>query len=94
MSPVSKAPLLLVDSRAYLSFSALACDVVGVSDSIDVHRLMSIQDPITGGWEDCGWIYSYGRADIHLGNVGLTTALAIQAIETLDQRDKFYESKL
>lgn len=56
-----------------------ACSVVGVVDDFDLSKLLMLQTS-NGSWED-GWFYKYGSSGILIGNIGLTTAFAIKAIE-------------
>jgi len=65
-----------------LAMRILVCDFVGIRNEVDLRRLLPLQC-IDGGWE-IGWIYRYGLTDISVGNRGLTTALAIKAIEAVD----------
>ncbi|ETW80337.1 hypothetical protein HETIRDRAFT_227973, partial [Heterobasidion irregulare TC 32-1] len=62
-----------------LSMRIMACANVGLQDRVDAERLLLLQSD-DGGW-DLGWIYKYGSTGIKLGNRGLTTALAINAIQ-------------
>ncbi|TFK75393.1 HAD-like protein [Pluteus cervinus] len=66
-----------------LAMRILVCDFVGIRDEIDLRALLPLQCD-DGGWE-IGWIYKYGSSGIKIGNRGLTTALAIKAIETMAQ---------
>ena len=62
-----------------LAMRILACDFVGIRNEVDLRKLLSLQC-IDGGWE-IGWVYRYSLKGISVGNRGLTTALAIKAIE-------------
>ena len=62
-----------------LSMRIWACSVVGVVDDFDLWKLLTLQTS-NGSWED-GWFYKYGSSGILIGNIGLTTAFAIKAIE-------------
>ena len=64
-----------------LSMRVLVCDFVGVRDDVDLRSLLPLQCE-DGGWE-IGWIYGYGSSGVKIGNRGLTTALAIKAIQCL-----------
>ena len=64
-----------------LAMRILVCNFVGIRNEADLRRLLPLQC-IDGGWE-IGWIYRYGLTDISVGNRGLTTALAIKAIEAV-----------
>ncbi|RMD42097.1 hypothetical protein DV735_g3039, partial [Chaetothyriales sp. CBS 134920] len=61
-----------------LAMRLLACQSLGISNPVDLLTLRTIQCE-DGGWE-AGWIYLYGSADIRIGNRGLTTALAVNAL--------------
>jgi hypothetical protein len=69
------------DSLA-LAMRVLACASVGIRDEMDLRTLLSLQQE-DGGW-GAGWMYKYGSSGINIGNRGLTTALAINAIEALN----------
>ncbi|KAJ6625602.1 Haloacid dehalogenase-like hydrolase-domain-containing protein [Mycena sp. CBHHK59/15] len=64
-----------------LAMRIAACTSVGLKDDIDLRTLLTLQCE-DGGWE-IGWIYKYGSSGIKIGNRGLTTALAIRAIESM-----------
>jgi len=66
-----------------LAMRILVCNFVGIRNEVDLRGLLPLQC-IDGGWE-IGWIYRYGLTDISVGNRGLTTALAIKAIEASSQ---------
>jgi len=70
------------DSSA-LSMRILTCDFVGIRDEVDLRKLLALQCE-DGGWE-IGWIYKFGASGICVGNRGLSTALAIKAVETMSQ---------
>lgn len=63
-----------------LAMRILVCNFVGIRDEIDLRTLLSMQC-IDGGWE-AGWMYHYPTSGVSIGNRGLTTALAIKAIES------------
>jgi len=69
-----------------LAMRVLACASVGIRDEMDLRTLLNLQQE-DGGWE-AGWMYKYGSSGINIGNRGLTTALAINAIEALDHLPK------
>jgi hypothetical protein len=70
-----------------LSMWVLACSVVGVANKVDLWTLSTLQTK-SGGWED-GWMYRYGESPhVLISNVGLTTAFAIKAIESMNPRRK------
>ncbi|KAJ7462352.1 Haloacid dehalogenase-like hydrolase-domain-containing protein [Mycena galericulata] len=56
-----------------------ACASLGLRDTVDLRTLLALQCE-DGGWE-IGWMYKYGSSGIKIGNRGLTTALAIKALE-------------
>ncbi|KAL4263544.1 HAD-like protein [Pleurotus pulmonarius] len=64
-----------------LAMRVLVCDSVGLRDEVDLRSLLPLQCE-DGGWE-IGWIYKYGSSEIKIGNRGLTTALAINAITAM-----------
>ena len=57
----------------------IACAEVGLDVSVDVQRLREMQD-IDGGWKD-GWFFTYPTEGLSVANDGLTTALAIKALQ-------------
>lgn len=63
-----------------LAFRILAAAAVGMECPRDVENLISAQCD-DGGWDLC-WFYQFGSTGVKAGNRGLTTALAIKAIET------------
>ncbi|KAJ7609737.1 Haloacid dehalogenase-like hydrolase-domain-containing protein [Mycena polygramma] len=65
-----------------LALRIVACASVGLRDDVDllVLRGMQCED---GGFE-IGWIYRYGSSSIRIGNRGLTTVLALKAIESIE----------
>lgn len=65
-----------------LAMRVLACATVGVRDELDMRLLLRLQSE-DGGWE-AGWVYKYGSSGVKIGNRGLTTAMAINAIESLE----------
>jgi FMN phosphatase YigB (HAD superfamily) len=64
-----------------LAMRLLTCAYVGLENQVDLQKLLPMQRE-DGGWE-IGWIYKYGSAKIMIGNRGLTTAMAIKAIEAI-----------
>jgi hypothetical protein len=65
-----------------LAMRISAAGVVGLCDTSDHERLLCMQE-VDGSWP-IGWIYKYGGADISIGNQGLTTALAINALREVE----------
>lgn len=66
-----------------LAMRLQACHAVGLANDIDMRTLLSLQSE-DGGWE-AGHMYRYGSTGLKFGNRGLTTALAIQAIDQCRQ---------
>lgn len=66
-----------------LAMRILVCDFVGLEDEIDLRSLLPLQCE-DGGWE-IGWIYKYGSSGLRIGNRGLTTALALNALRAMSQ---------
>ena len=62
-----------------LAMRVLVCRQFGVANEVDLTRLIEMQCR-DGGWE-VGWLYRFGSSGIKAGSRGLTTALAIKAIE-------------
>ena len=62
-----------------LAMRILTCNVFGIKDQVDLEVLLSLQCE-DGGW-GLDWMYRYGSG-IKLANRGVTTAMAIRAIET------------
>ncbi|KAJ7665709.1 Haloacid dehalogenase-like hydrolase-domain-containing protein [Mycena rosella] len=63
-----------------LAMRILVCNYVAIRSETDLGSLLSLQCE-DGGWE-VGWIYRYGSSGIKIGNRGLTTALAINAVDS------------
>ncbi|PBK95944.1 HAD-like protein [Armillaria gallica] len=62
-----------------LAMRLIVCDFTGVRNDIDLQTLRTFQCE-DGGW-DTGLIYKYGSSGLSIGNRGLTTAMAIHAIQ-------------
>ena len=62
-----------------LAMRILVCKWLDLSCGDDCHTLLSMQCE-DGGW-DGGWIYKYGSTGIQIGNRGVTTAMAIRALD-------------
>ncbi|OBZ70844.1 hypothetical protein A0H81_09209 [Grifola frondosa] len=67
-----------------LAFRLLACASAGISNDRDLQTLLAAQCA-DGGWETC-WFYRFGSTGVKAGNRGLTTALAVCAIEAAQRR--------
>ena len=68
------------DSLA-LAMRVLAGAAVGLRMERDLAALLPLQQE-DGGWEP-SWVYKYGSSGLKLGNRGLTTAFALNAIAAL-----------
>jgi hypothetical protein len=66
-----------------LAMRILVCDFVGIRNEIDLRVLLPLQCE-DGGWE-IGYMYKYGSTGIRIGNRGLTTGLAVKAVESMWQ---------
>jgi hypothetical protein len=64
-----------------LAMRVIVGAAVGLRMERDLAALLPLQCE-DGGWEP-GWIYKYGSSGIKIGNRGLTTALALNAIAAL-----------
>ncbi|TFY71121.1 hypothetical protein EVG20_g1897 [Dentipellis fragilis] len=62
-----------------LAMRLSACVSLGIDNDADLRALLALQSE-DGGW-DASWIYKYGSSGIMIGNRGVTTALAVHAIE-------------
>lgn len=65
------------DSLA-LAMRIIACRAVDLDDPLDMQTLLTLQCS-DGGWE-IGWVYKLVAAGTAIGNRGLCTALALDAI--------------
>ncbi|KAK7436057.1 hypothetical protein VKT23_019360 [Stygiomarasmius scandens] len=73
------------DSTAY-AIRVLVCHYLGICDHRDFWQLLHLQRE-DGSWET-GWLYKYGKTTTLIGNCGLTTALAMKAVEVTMARDQ------
>ena len=62
-----------------LAMRIITCKKLGLRYDTDIRSLLNLQCE-DGGWE-AGWIYKYGGSGLRIGNRGLTTAFAVNAIE-------------
>jgi hypothetical protein len=71
-----------------LAMRIIAACTVHVEDALgsDIRQLKGMQE-VDGGWPT-GWIYKYGSKDILIGNRGLTTAMAMKALELVERSSK------
>lgn len=65
-----------------LAMRILTCAYVGIQDDVDLQTLLGKQCA-DGGWEN-GWVYKYGKSGVEIGNRGLVTALAVNAIDAVE----------
>ncbi|KZT01194.1 HAD-like protein [Laetiporus sulphureus 93-53] len=63
-----------------LAMRITACAVAGVYDAVDLRTLLTLQCD-DGGWE-IGWMYTIPSTKEKIGNRGLSTAMALQAISS------------
>ena len=66
-----------------LAMRVYAAATVGILDSRDYEQLRKMQEA-DGSWP-MGWIYRYGAKVVLVGNKGLTTALAVSAIQKYNE---------
>ncbi|KAJ7102373.1 HAD-like domain-containing protein [Mycena belliarum] len=62
-----------------LSMRLIVCEYLGIENRIDLQSLLALQCE-DGGWA-IGPVYRYGVSGLKIGNRGLTTALAVKALE-------------
>ncbi|KAJ5507004.1 HAD-like protein [Penicillium freii] len=62
-----------------LAMRLIACEQFGIADEADLKALLAVQCE-DGGWE-MGVLYQYASKKLKIGNRGVSTALALQAIE-------------
>lgn len=72
------------DDALALAMRVLAGTAVGLRLEHDLALLLPLQCE-DGGWGP-GWIYKYGSSGVKIGNRGLATALALNAIRALQQQ--------
>ncbi|KAL2064152.1 hypothetical protein VTL71DRAFT_4646 [Oculimacula yallundae] len=65
-----------------LAMRILACSFLGLRNVVDMERLLKMQ--VTDGSFEIGWLCQYGKSQIKLGHRGLTTALAVAAVEAVE----------
>lgn len=65
-----------------LAMRIIAAATVKIQDRVDCETLLQTQED-DGGFP-IGWMYKYGATGMLLGNKGLSTALAIQAIKAVE----------
>ena len=62
----------------------LCCTALGLRGCIwERHKLLEMQ-ALDGAWEE-GWMYCYGSFGIKIENMGVTTALAVKALERISR---------
>ena len=64
-----------------LAMRIIAAASMALTHKPDVHHLLSMQQ-LDGSWTE-GWFYKYGSSGLLIGNDGVTTALALQALEAV-----------
>lgn len=64
-----------------LAMRVLACHYMGLRNELDLQRLLTMQQE--DGSFEIGWLCQYGKTQMKLGNRGLTTALAVRAVEVV-----------
>ena len=62
-----------------IAMRILVCKWLGLDCGGDCHTLLNMQCE-DGGWE-AGWMYRYGSTGVKISNRGVTTAMAIRALE-------------
>ncbi|KIX07599.1 uncharacterized protein Z518_02252 [Rhinocladiella mackenziei CBS 650.93] len=62
-----------------LAMRVIACHDMGIKNDVDLRKLEISQEE-DGGWE-VGWLCQTGKTSLKIGNRGLTTALAVKAID-------------
>jgi hypothetical protein len=87
-APTSSHSAGKVGDALALAMRIIAACTVHVEDALgsDIQQLKEMQE-VDGGWP-IGWIYKYGTKDIRIGNRGLTTALAMKALELVEKSKK------
>ncbi|KAI0346711.1 HAD-like protein [Trametopsis cervina] len=65
-----------------LSMRIIACSTLAARNEVDLRKLLPMQLE-DGSWGP-GNIYKYGSSGIGIGNCGLSTAVALKAIQSLD----------
>ncbi|KAK8062625.1 Haloacid dehalogenase-like hydrolase-domain-containing protein [Apiospora hydei] len=65
-----------------LGMRVLACHYMGIRDEADLRQLLKKQQ--ADGAFEIGWLCQYGKTGVKLGHQGLTTALAVKAIEAIN----------
>lgn len=61
-----------------LAMRITTCSQMGIACEQDRQALLSLQCE-DGSWE-AGWMYQYGSTGMKIGNVGVTTAMAVAAL--------------
>ncbi|KAK8058191.1 Haloacid dehalogenase-like hydrolase-domain-containing protein [Apiospora phragmitis] len=72
---------MTADSMA-LGMRVLACHYMGMRNEPDLKQLLTKQQ--ADGAFEIGWLCQYGKTGVKLGHQGLTTALAVKAIEAMN----------
>lgn len=69
----------MVGDSLALAMRIICCATENLDTTRDLRALLELQQE-DGGWPD-GWFYKYGSSGVCIANRGLTTALAIKAVE-------------
>ena len=62
-----------------LAMRLLTCQMFELRNEVDLRALLDMQQE-DGGWK-AGWLCKYGSSGLRIGNRGVTTAMAVNAIE-------------
>ena len=71
-----------------IAIRILTCSALGLDCRIDYRALLDLQCE-DGGWE-AGWLYKFGSSGVKLGNRGVTSAMAIKAIASMEDSRSGY----
>ena len=63
-----------------LALRIITCNSLGLDCDLDRRGLLDLQCE-DGGWK-AGWMYRFGSSGVRLGNRGVTTAMAIKALDS------------
>ena len=66
-----------------LAMRIIAAASVGIVDRLDFEQLLSMQQ-VDGSWNE-GWFYKFGSTGLRIGNDGVTTAMAIRALNAVSR---------
>ncbi|XMA14738.1 hypothetical protein WAI453_007529 [Rhynchosporium graminicola] len=74
-----------------LAMRILACSFLGLRNVVDMERLLKMQ--VADGSFEIGWLCQYGKSQIKLGHRGLTTALAVAAVEAVRCSTQYFQPR-